>query len=352
MIHQTIQPQTANQTEQSKNPYRFIWIIKTDPKLNLELRSKMMQLLRPFPNFFLVGTNNNYPWRDGKAGNDILYGNVTVGVSPNEKPNIYTGDISLLQFAHEHRGEKIILETRLDADDGLPSPYLDYVQTSAMERLRSHILIEQGEDDNEKQPSNVKRARWYFWCMPHSANWYPTVSVEGFNPKSTLSKREEPGVLIWEYNNVCLTPGLTIGLSVGTKQSEVPSYPHHKLLHQLDKNRINPKNFCGIEQSNLPCIQVLDMVLALRARTPTSAGMSNAIIKERVKHSSGTQWKAMMMKFGVERQRAVETNRYILENIEAILKDNLAGQCTKGHSCKKSSKEILTEMIKRASEKF
>ncbi len=94
------------------------------------------------------------------------------------------------------------------------------------------------------------------------------------------------------------------------------------------------------------------MVLALRARTPTSAGMSNAIIKERVKHSSGTQWKAMMMKFGVERQRAVETNRYILENIEAILKDNLAGQCTKGHSCKKSSKEILTEMIKRASEKF
>jgi hypothetical protein len=311
----------------------------------------MVQLLQPFPNFFLVGTNNNYPWRDGKAGNDILYGNVTGGVSPNEKPIIYTGDESLLHFAHKHRGDKIVLETRLDADDGLPGPYLDYVQTSAMERLSSDPLIEQAEDDDGKQYSkSLKRARWYFWCMPNSANWYPTVSAEGFNPKSTLTKREEPGVLIWENNNICLTPGLTIGLSVGAKQSQVPSYSHHRLLRQLDKHRSNPKNFCGIEQSNLPCIQVLDMVLALRARTPTSAGMSNAVIKERVKHSSSSQWKAMMKKFGVDRQRAVRTNRYIMENIEAIVKDNLAGQCTKGHSCKNSSRVILTKMIQRASE--
>lgn len=313
----------------------------------------MVELLQPYPNFFLVGTNNNYPWRGGKGGNDVLYGNATSGAKNYERPIIYTGDVSLILFAHENREEKIVLETRLDADDGLPRPYLDYVQTSAMDRLFSSISMKQNEREGGEISKNVKRARWFFWCMPNSVNWYPSVTVEGFNPKSSLAKEEEPGVLVWEENIVCLTPGLTTGLSVGVRESELPFYSHHRLLQQLYQHRNSSKNFCGLQEFNLPCIQVLDMVLALRARTPTSAGMNNAIIKEKVKysiHQSNAQWKVMKKKFGVERRRAVHTNRYILENIENILKDNLLSQCAPGHSCKNSSRELLKSMIKKASE--
>jgi hypothetical protein len=54
MVHQTIQPKN------NSNLYQFIWIIKIDPKLDLRLKKKMVQLLKPYPNFFLVGSNNNY----------------------------------------------------------------------------------------------------------------------------------------------------------------------------------------------------------------------------------------------------------------------------------------------------
>jgi hypothetical protein len=38
MIHQTIQPQSVNQTYQSQQKFRFLWIIKTDPKLDSTLK--------------------------------------------------------------------------------------------------------------------------------------------------------------------------------------------------------------------------------------------------------------------------------------------------------------------------
>ena len=56
-------------------------------------------------------------------------------MDPNEDANnlvlsqeIHTGDLSRFQIAHAQRDEKILLETRLDSDNGLPSNYLEIIQ--------------------------------------------------------------------------------------------------------------------------------------------------------------------------------------------------------------------------------
>ena len=49
---------------------------------------------------------------------------------------IYTGNIERLQVAIALRNEKVVLETRLDADDGLHEKYIEYVQDIALKRFQ------------------------------------------------------------------------------------------------------------------------------------------------------------------------------------------------------------------------
>lgn len=91
----------------------FFWIIKTDPHLSLSLQQKMIQVLQPHDNFYLVASNQNFminkqngSWRDGGEGYDLL------------QSKIYTGNITKLHQAIALRNDRPILETRLDADDG------------------------------------------------------------------------------------------------------------------------------------------------------------------------------------------------------------------------------------------
>ena len=118
MIHQTTQ--------------NFLWIIRTDPNLHPEIRTALVDMLRPYRNYYLVGSENNYligheagAWRGGVEGEDVL------------RSPIHTGDVDLLRRAHEFQNERIVLETRLDADDGLTAGYLEYVQRTALEKFGS-----------------------------------------------------------------------------------------------------------------------------------------------------------------------------------------------------------------------
>jgi len=347
MIHQTIQPQQANQTSQL---YRFLWIIRTDPKLDSKLRERMENLLKPYPNFFLVGSNHKYSWRNGKAGEELLFG------AKEGRTNVYTGDVMLLRAAYDNRENKIVLETRIDADDGLPLPYLEYTQTSAMQRLSDRQVSRKDEEVVDSNLSaNITQVKWMFWCIQKAIIWHPSISlVQDSRSSSTSKEEEESGVLNWEERFFCLTPGLTVGLSVGVYDSEVPKYGHHRLAKQLHENRNNPKKSCGLHESGHSCIQVLDNVLALRSRSPTSAGMLDVVvpkdlITEEFQYSTEetkAHWSMMKKRFAVEKDRVSRTNHYIQTNLVSILQENLLGQCTPGHSCKSSSREILQSMIK------
>lgn len=346
MVHQTIQP---NATE--PKPYRFIWIIKVDPKLDPSLRNRMVEQLQPYPNFFLVGSNKNFglsyatkqgidgSWRDGKAGNDVLYGNTATAQTSGTA--IYTGDVSILQTAHDRREEKIIIGTRLDADDGLPTTYLESIQKSVTAHLISKSQMEKYKKEKSilsKQTAAYRNSKmkWMFWCLPHAYNWYPGMLANG-------QFEEGPGHVTIERNSFCLTTGLTSAISVGVDTSDVPQYSHHIILAELKSGKKNQRHFCGIEEKSKSCIHVLNKLYAIRARTPTSDGMNNIKMGEKDLHEIGSDvWNKMFQDFGIRRERAVRANRHIDKNLLRILQDNLDGQCShlKGKFCNESKKAV------------
>jgi hypothetical protein len=349
MVHQTIQPYPSKGNASSSEPqrYRFIWIIKVDPKLDLKLRNRMVQLLKPYPNFYLVGSNKNNgvllgkgSWRSGEAGNDVLYANEVGPLGKDNavlSQNIYTGDVSILQVAHGQRDEKIILETRLDADDGLPVNYLESIQESAVKYLSSTSLL---SDNNDK-------LKWMFWCIPNSYDWHPTDVVSTLDSTSSRASNDAGLVTKLKYD-LCLTPGLTSGISVGVLASEVPRYAHHLIMKELRGNKNKKTNICGKRKTGQFCIQVFDKVYAIRARTPTSDGMSGVDMLSANKGEE-IKWNDLFNIFGIQENRVMIANRHIDTNLISILKDNLAGQCThlKGKPCE-ASKMAVQKMIDKA----
>jgi hypothetical protein len=259
---------------------------------------------------------------------------------------IYTGDIPMLQLAHKLRDERIILETRLDADDGLPGNYLENIQLSAVKHLSTGR--ERHLDKNDTKIEFLgEKLRWYFWCIPQSFNWHPTVLVNGFSSNQSVVN-EHPGLVTLEKYSFCLTPGLTSGIAVGINSSEVPRYSHYSMIKNLRKKK--PENFCGTKKKKQVCVEVLDEVLAIRARTPTSDGMKGLeVLKENKKNA--VEWNNLFKMFGIQKERVAEADHHIYSNLVLVLKDNLAGQCThlKGKFCsasKMATQKMIDEAVK------
>ena len=125
----------------------FIWVIKVDPNLEKTALSKMIELLKPYPNFFLVGNSINDVigrWRSDLTEKKILQG------------TIYSGDLMVLHRAHKFRNHYISLETRLDADDALSLMFLKIVQEQALNSF--------GLNDRIKNSNGIEEVKWKAWC--------------------------------------------------------------------------------------------------------------------------------------------------------------------------------------------
>ena len=190
LLFQTVcLPSMVHQSTQN-----FIWIVKTDPKLDPSILRQLQRLLLPYPNFYLVGSNNNYlirstvpiikpnngttatpikirndgeeieeeegydiyedvdedpkigvAWRDGGEGYDLL------------QSKIYSGNLTHLYQAMALRHRLPILETRLDADDGLHQQYLQYVQAVAYQRFFTTSKRRNRRRDNNVQHNNDQK---------------------------------------------------------------------------------------------------------------------------------------------------------------------------------------------------
>jgi hypothetical protein len=312
-------PTMVHQTSQS-----FLWIIKTDPNLTKSIRDDLVLLLKPYPNFYLVGSNQNYQtgqgpgsWRDGTEGQD-LFSNV-----------IYTGNAEWLRQAHGQRNSKPILETRLDADDGIHKAFLQYVQYSALKYLAEY--------------------QWLYWCSRRHIEWYASPS----KPSGLVNPVQ--------HERMCITPGITVGFpvvaggssSVQEKlQQVVPQFGHDVLYKEIERIggcHIHINTSAG--DKNLDCIQLVDDLsfVAVRSRTPTSAGMKDTQLeKELPDQKSVTMlWNILEKLFYISRNKASETNRFVQDHMAQIAKENLEGQCTSGHSCKNSSVVMLQKLMKK-----
>jgi len=122
---------------------------------------------------------------------------------------------------------------------------------------------------------------------------------------------------------------------------------------------------CGLPNRSA-CLVMVDhpKMSALRSRTPTSAGMkgvvtgrnnkprAHVIMEEKARDPlvRKSMWHVLTHYFAVDEAVATEVNQYLASHFVDIVEDNLRGQCTRGHSCKMSTKEELQRLLDLAGE--
>ena len=118
----------------------FLWFIKVDPELDRSVLNKMIDLVKPYPNIYIIDNllpMHNY-WKEEGTLRELLQYN----------PTPHTGDFAMLKRAFSWRNKYISLETRLDADDGLHKGYIERIQDEASSRLRAGSKV-----------------NWTAWCV-------------------------------------------------------------------------------------------------------------------------------------------------------------------------------------------
>lgn len=327
--------------EEQSSP-NFCCIIRTDPELHPTLKEQLVTLLQASNLTYILIASNETPKSQYQVlmdGNTIRPSDVWSGSLPAVKRYLRLDDHNrdnnrnaTLPTNETQRQPSRMIETRLDADDGLHRYFVETIQAEA----------------EEKYPFNPKS--WHLWCVANHVEWqYQTIWKK--NPLPT----NDTGTLVALQVNYCVTPGLSIAY-LGDDESleSLPSTMNHeKLMHTRmckEKRQITDN-----------CRSFLPMTMgAIRARTPTSAGMLNLVYNgtandrkyirgaSKQKEIQGQLWWAARKFFNFTKKEATSINEYLNSNMKVIAEENLLGQCTKGHSCKNSSQILLKSIVEAA----
>jgi len=282
----------------------FLWIIRTDPKLTKDLRDEMVELLKPYPNFFLITSTEKV----NKLLNSWLNTSEIDEMVANPE-RILTGDSMIMgNTLRKIRGgyrDTHVTETRIDSDDGMNKKYL----RSVRERIGKNFEAGQtskrrGVDHN----GEVLLPTWMFFCAASHVQWFPDEFSRSDYPSekdavlSRLGRLEGDG---GDKGQSCVTPGLTIAIRAGTYggiNEGSPNVPvglkdHQRLTHDLKKKtRIGTEEEkkaigCGLKKPT-ECLVFLGKksninasdwfkyhgsfgIAVIRARALSSAGMKD-----------------------------------------------------------------------------
>jgi Putative rhamnosyl transferase len=397
-------------TMQHQTLQQFLWIIRVDPDLDTRLLKKLVRLVQPLSNnVYIVGSNHNFrinqdfpgAWRNGAQARDLAglfdsnYSSSSDTTASTFPTRVYTGNQTLLEMAMALESQLPILETRLDADDGLHVQFIETLQKEAWEQAFSV---------QEKQP----RLKWKYWCAQRNVEWHwsppslvPSAAKNNYNNKQRQRHGEENhdadassllyGKLMGvQHQAMCITAGITVGFPVGTDERQVPVFPHHELAWRIQHEELSSSSSsssCGLANTS-NCLEFLKVhpFEAVRSRTPTSHGMLDILLGGVVSSSTAKDggpstddeqqqhhhhqverrgeeeehddevreedtwlnyayWDILNRRFRIQREQVRFVQEYLMDNLVEIAKDNLMGQCTTGHSCKPEAKRALETII-------
>ena len=156
------------------NP-NFLWIIYTDPMLDESVRLPLVRMLANQSNFLLVPSPQHPHFRGSQ---DVVI---------SSRDQVWSGDFGLAKRLHEKSLTTTLLETRLDADDGLPRDFVQRIQ-------------------RDSRRSVVSETDWKIYCVQQHMEWHPfdrkTLGHSHTSPVGYL-KRRKRGL------TACITAGLT-----------------------------------------------------------------------------------------------------------------------------------------------
>ena len=403
---------------------RFFWIIRTDPDLDDEIKKELVTILdetgvlekddegKGHSLAYVIGSNENY----------IVSESTTI--SPDHKPfdihdmlssalsnpeSIFAGEAEGLkqlygEISSQQIENDVLIWTRLDADDGLNTQFMQYVQSQTVRYflpdLYSRKIVKEIPEDTmsllrEKYPAHHKTPdeiaqenddnaeeekvenqtmisntfnppQWSYWCAGKNIDWFLTDPIH--------DPRHKNGTVYPVFHaNVCVTPGITVAFRGAFDPIKVPRLDHDRMASHL---RTEGGELCGRtglsifderylnmdeeEEDEGTCFHMVhEGASAVRSRTPTSAGMMGVTsptllqmkIIEKMPTLTSIMWKMMEREFSISNEDLLATNSYFAEHIYDIAEENARGQCTNGHSCKTSSKDLLQQYVDLKGEK-
>ncbi|KAL7558987.1 hypothetical protein ACA910_010867 [Epithemia clementina (nom. ined.)] len=339
----------------------YLWMIWTDPSLNQKLLQDLADAVRDFPNVVIVGNTNLVNQDFRQSMNGLLSTTTTTTAAAGggstaaeaiksllDDSSILHGSRELLLDYYEASQQRILLETRLDADDALSGNFLETVQAEATASI-----------------SRLDKTDYRVWCANRYVDWRYYSPSEEMASKSLNGNangdhgRSHKGFLSPEEDlQGCVTVGLTMGFQTKASVDQLPTKEHHRIREGLPScNKTNKRCVRGL----LPPPE--QQFLALRARTPTSTSMINVVssstldaalatgdngVRLSVEEQQQLMWASMERDFDIRANSVWELRDRFQQNLPDILLDAIAGLCKAGHSCRQSSKAMLTKLLKEA----
>ena len=284
----------------------FLWLIRMDPDLDAAISARLRQLTAPYPHVYLIASNRNFrinedfpgAWRDGAQAADL------------RASRIYTGNPTRLATALALTQDVLILDTRLDADDGLHVDYLRSLQRAARHEFAVRPTLQ-----------------WKYWCARRHLAWHWAVPAAAHDTAGYVTGTQT--------SHMCITPGITVAFPVGVAEANVPVYAHHELIPKLQQ--LPPERRCIENAPDVDCLAFVSTHAfeAIRSRTPTSAGMLAVADAPERPDSAWLEyafWDVLFDDFGLSRGQLVWMQSYLTNHLRQIGQDNLQGQCTTGVS--------------------
>ena len=380
----------------------FLWIIRTDPNIHVQIREELIEMLNDRNALtmkidgkggaveraltYVIGSNDNYIVANSTTVNPQIRPFDVQDMLSNmiSKPDkIFTGKIEELQSTLDSlssEAKDIIMWTRLDADDGLSTEFLKYIE----DKMMQYFVPDKVKDDankNEKKKADFRPSgsdseddeneavvgnnsgksktikapqysppNWMYWCGGQNIDWFLTDPIH--DPK------HDAGIVYPVlHDNVCVTPGITVSIRGSMKPALVPRLDHDKIVSYLDEvggkacNRTGDVKDDDNASDDGSCFQMSHgWTHAIRSRTPTSAGMMGVNPDENqlkmILHNKNLKkimWREMHEDFLLKDDDLRKTNSYFAKHVYEIAEENARGQCTNGHSCKTSSKDRLQQ---------
>lgn len=310
---------------QGQTTDNFLVVIRTDPELNRVLKQPLLEL---FPNrtsstkgheqhhnfrYLVVGTNEN--------PKSHQYEDILRRLKDGEGLWSGTMEESWTYLQGGSASRRLILETRLDSDDGLHGGYVMILQNEA----RRALLLSHSGNTNE--PNNDSKritsdGSWKIWCAGKYLEWQYMApwDLESSKKQSTSELRVEKssamdntgeeeekedesddeetdddkeddgdgdgdeageigvGALVSLQFKGCLSAGLSMAYfdPPVNKTETIPTLQNHESLAATVVKCRGSKGTMPARKTN--CLSFLTLnPSVLRARTPTSAGMLNIL---------------------------------------------------------------------------
>ncbi|KAG7370062.1 polysaccharide pyruvyl transferase [Nitzschia inconspicua] len=369
MVHQTVQ--------------KFFWIVLIDPGISPDILQEMTFLLQMIPsqNAYLVLTNDTQWWSDGISPND-------------EKAEGY--EMNLLSIAEEYQQERLVIrsgntynlldtvqilnyesqlskprsgqfppvigsegsfeqklilvETLLDADDGLHRLAIEYMQKDILRRTyQQHQELQR----SGTTPSLDKT--WWILCVSEYLEWYNPdlfdISADEF------AKKGISGGLVGRHKTPteCISAGFTrVGyLDLTRDPRKGFNFPRnsqnrHFQIHDILKPcQHDTQKHCYYRS-------LVNFPGAVRTRSVMSDNMSHldplASLRKKGKHmklhinNSEKVWTMLANDFSITRDQALTLSQHLYKNREHILYKSENSECIPGFPCLVQNQKTITKL--------